>query len=1262
MRHKVRSITTSLVIYAIFSTCLALVPVILSTQSASADLLDTLRFSRNKVASIYDSQGRDPLDCLKSSGTCGGTKTATNELTLPAGGYFAVFRYPNPTYRVGLSVCDGASSCTNYADGNIYAYKPGEYFLLKIRRNFPEKSWLLVFSLGSANPYLLSNGSSISWTFNSANVGEGAYFSNPGSLQVSIAGTLRAGSTLTGSETFTGVDVEVTRQWKLSDYYRPLYNVGGADITGATGSTYTLTNADVGKYIRYNVKLRNMQGSDSLYGVGSDYALVLPALGAALTPTFGTYTPTADGFTVAITNYSTSYTWAGTATNGGSVSFSGSNGNGLATITGVAPNTASVATITTTRTDYNSGSAQTSSTTSLLAGLTPTFGTYTRTATGFTVGISNYDTAYTWQGTATSSGSVAFSGTTNNGVATITGVAPNTASVATITTARAGYANASANSNSTTSLGAALNPTFTSYTQTSSGYTAQISNYSNQYNWSGTATNGASVSISNTGLVTVSGLSAGQASVATISTSRSGYVNGSATTVSTSALSLALTPVFGAYTPTADGFTVAISNYDPAFTWSGTATRGGTVTFSGSLNNGLATISEVSANTASAATITTTRTGYNSGTATTTSTSSLNSALNPAFGTYTRTENGFTVAITNYSSSYTWAGSATNGGTVSISGSGIATITGLAPGATSVATITTTRSGYSNGTSNTASTAALNVALTPTFGTYTQTSSGFTVQITNYNSSYTWGKSATNGASVSISGSGLVTVSGLSGGESSVATITTTRTGYVSGTAETQSTAALQPALTPIFGEYTPTADGFKVVITNYDSAYTWSGTATKNGSVAFSGVDGNGLATIEGVAANTASVATITTSRSGYSNGSAATTSTTSLRTGMVSTTGAATPIFGGFTFTITNYNAAYNYELTATAGTATAGTANGSNLPVTVSGLTNGQDATVAINTIRNGYAPAKSTKTGRAKTSDLTPTTGNPGTWTASAISDDGQYVLFAGNNSKLFVSPDNGENWAAVSSVKAWTSVAISGNGSKMIAAGSKTKIYYSTDFGSTWSSKGATRNWRALAINGDGSKLFAAAQNGFIYRSTNGGSSWTELGLSKNWRAIASSQNGNILVAAAFGGNLYTSVDGGNTWTARELERNWSAVSISDDGSAMVASVGNGSIYVSNDTGATWNQINGVQRKNWNSLSCDSTCRNVAMTNVSGDFFIATLAGPVMAGITNPNRPSKWSTVTLNSSGTQVIAGSSSGMIYRGTETFVTWSQRTRIQE
>ena len=74
--------------------------------------------------------------------------------------------------------------------------------------------------------------------------------------------------------------------------------------------------------------------------------------------------------------------------------------------------------------------------TSLLAALTPTFGTTTATADGFTVQIVNYDDAYEWAGTATASGSVAISG---SGLVTVTGVAANTSSTATITTTRTGY-------------------------------------------------------------------------------------------------------------------------------------------------------------------------------------------------------------------------------------------------------------------------------------------------------------------------------------------------------------------------------------------------------------------------------------------------------------------------------------------------------------------------------------------------------------------------------------------------------------------------------------------------------------------------------------------------------------------------------------------------------------------------------------------------------------------------------------------------------
>ena len=96
----------------------------------------------------------------------------------------------------------------------------------------------------------------------------------------------------------------------------------------------------------------------------SDTGFFSISLTEPLVPTFGTYTRTADGFTVQISNYDSNFTWAGTATAGGSVSISGT---GLATISGVAPGTNSVATITTTRVSFDAGSAATASTQSLLA-------------------------------------------------------------------------------------------------------------------------------------------------------------------------------------------------------------------------------------------------------------------------------------------------------------------------------------------------------------------------------------------------------------------------------------------------------------------------------------------------------------------------------------------------------------------------------------------------------------------------------------------------------------------------------------------------------------------------------------------------------------------------------------------------------------------------------------------------------------------------------------------------------------------------------
>jgi Fibronectin type III domain len=77
-----------------------------------------------------------------------------------------------------------------------------------------------------------------------------------------------------------------------------------------------------------------------------------------------------------------------------------------------------------------------------------------------------------------------------------------------------------------------LTPQFSAtLTSTTDGYTVQIDNYDSSFSWGGTATNGGTVTISNTGLVTVTGLSRGQSSTVTVTTSASGVPDGSSSTV-----------------------------------------------------------------------------------------------------------------------------------------------------------------------------------------------------------------------------------------------------------------------------------------------------------------------------------------------------------------------------------------------------------------------------------------------------------------------------------------------------------------------------------------------------------------------------------------------------------------------------------------------------------------------------------------------------------------------------------------------------------
>lgn len=245
----------------------------------------------------------------------------------------------------------------------------------------------------------------------------------------------------------------------------------------------------------------------------------------------------------------------------------------------------------------------------------------------------------------------------------------------------------------------------------------------------------------------------------------------------------ALNPTFGSATAVGGGYTIQISNYSSDWTYTPVPNHG----FAYVNGSGLVTVYGLTSHQTATMDVKSSRPGYPSGTGNTSGTAKYD-ALTPTFGTPTRTADGYTVSITNYDAAYTWAGSATASGSVSINaGTGLVTVTGVAANTESVTTVTTTRAGYVGGTASVSGT-SLSAARTPTFGTPTSTSGGFTVQITNYDAAWTWAGTATASGTVTINGSGLATISGVAGTTSSTATITATRSGYVTGSATSTAT------------------------------------------------------------------------------------------------------------------------------------------------------------------------------------------------------------------------------------------------------------------------------------------------------------------------------------------------------------------------------------------------------------------------------------------------------------------------------------------
>ena len=185
---------------------------------------------------------------------------------------------------------------------------------------------------------------------------------------------------------------------------------------------------------------------------------------------------------------------------------------------------------------------------------------------------------------------------------------------------------------------------------------------------------------------------------------------------------------------------------------------------------------------------------------------------------------------------------------------------------------TTDTFGNGNQISNTVNVTALPAGLTPTFTTPVATDDGFTVSVNNYSALYDFNIAANRGtiAVVAASGSTLpITVTGLTAGETSTVTVTTTRTSYGDGVASVLGTAKI-PGRLAVFDTPVRSGTGFTVNQTNYDASFTQSETVTA-GTITRGTILGSVLPlTISGLGSGETATVTVFIDKTGYLSGRA--------------------------------------------------------------------------------------------------------------------------------------------------------------------------------------------------------------------------------------------------------------------------------------------------------------------------------------------------------------------------------------------------------
>jgi ligand-binding sensor domain-containing protein len=235
--------------------------------------------------------------------------------------------------------------------------------------------------------------------------------------------------------------------------------------------------------------------------------------------------------------------------------------------------------------------------------------------------------------------------------------------------------------------------------------------------------------------------------------------------------------------------------------------------------------------------------------------------------------------------------------------------------------------------------------------------------------------------------------------------------------------------------------------------------------------------------------------------------------------------------------------------------------------------------LSVLLGGYADAQWVQTNKLPGGFITALVAEP--------NGTGATNLFAGTNSGVYLSTNNGTSWSApgtgLPSDTRVNAIALEGTN---LFAGTDSGVYLSTDNGTSWTlaSAGLPANTSVSALAVIGTNLFAGTSSEYswsergVFLSTNNGTSWTGVNTGlMNSTVSAFAVNGpNLFVETNSG--VYLSTNNGTSWTVASagLPANTNVGALAFIGTNLFASTGGG-VFLSTDNGGNWIAVNQLDR-------------------------------------------------------------------------------------